>query len=336
MNKKLINWILFAAVIALTVYVLKDIDFEEVYYLLRNTNLRFFFLSLLIFPISLFIWNIRFKYLLGKKYNVGFWFLFKTTVAGFFINTITPGSSIGGEPVRIYYLSKKRKIPVMFAVGAVLADKLFYISVFFTLSILSLLYLLFFVSLPGWILAVLEIILVGIFFLFFIMILFHVKRRKIPIKWITNRVYNLNSVKKGFKSKKDFDKKVVESREMMTKSYEYAIRSMFVHGIIFSVLYWVPLILSTYFLFFAFNVKAGIISVSTVVVLSFLIGDLSPSPGGIGLMESTMLVLYSSIGISLEVALAVALLGRIIYYLYYLGLGGICLASIKKDYKGQN
>jgi len=334
MNKKLRDWVLFAIVIALTVYVLKDVDFGEVFYLLRNINLSFFFLSLLIFPVSLFIWNIRFKYFLDKKYDVGFWFLFKTTVAGFFINTITPGSNVGGEPVRIYYLRKKRNVPVMVAVGAVLADKLFYISVFFTLSILSILYLLFFVSISGWLAAVLEIILVGVIFLFFLMILSHIKRRQIPIKWITNRVYNLSSVKKKFKSRRNFNDRVVESREIITKNYEHAVNSVFAKGVILSVLYWIPLILSTYFLFFAFNVKAGIISVAVVVVLSYVIGDLSPSPGGIGLMESVMLLLYSSMGISSEVAVAVALLSRAIYYVYYLGLGGICLASLKKEKAG--
>lgn len=331
MSRKIRDLILFVIVASLTVYVLKDVDFGEVYSLLKDIDLKFFFLSLVIFPLSLLIWNLRFRYFLGEKANVGFWFLFKVTIVGFFVNTITPGSSFGGEPARIYYLRKKRKVPVMVAIGAILADKFFYLSVFFILSILSLFYLLFFIQVLGNLRAILEIILFIVFVLFGIIVLSHFKRRKIRIKWITNRLYNLNSIKKDFKSKRDFDEEVIKNREIITEGYEHAVKSVFMKGIALSVLYWVPLVLSTYFLFFAFNFQVGILPVSIVVILSYLIGDLSPSPGGVGLMEGTMLLLYSSMGISSEIAIAVALLSRVIYYIYYLGIGGICLLSLRRD-----
>lgn len=331
MNKKIWNLILFIIVVGLTAYILKDVDFKGAYYLLGSVDLRFFFLSVIIFPVGLLIWNLRFKYFFRKTLKVKFWFLFNTALAGFFVNTITPGSNFGGEPVRIYYLKKRYDAPTTEIVGAVLADKFFYLSVFFVLSVISLLYLLFFVGLVGGLKVVLELILLMVVFLFAVMLFFHFKRRKINVKWVTDRVYNLKSIKKDFKKKSDFDKAVARQKGIVIRSYERAVKSVLLQGIVLSFLYWVPMVLSAYFLFFAFGSPVGIVPVCIVVILSYFIGDISPSPGGIGLTEGTMLLLYSSMGIDSGLAFAVALLSRIIYYIYYLGIGGICLLYLRGE-----
>ena len=68
------------------------------------------------------------------------------------------------------------------------------------------------------------------------------------------------------------------------------------------------------------------------MTLSYAIGDLSPIPGGIGLVESSMFLLYSAMGVTGSLAITVVLLSRIIYYFYALVLGGLSFAYLKLKY----
>ena len=60
-------------------------------------------------------------------------------------------------------------------------------------------------------------------------------------------------------------------------------------------------------------------------------GDFSPTPGGIGLVEGFMIFLYTAIGINLSVAIIVSLLSRMIGYFFSLVLGGISLVWLEKE-----
>ena len=67
-----------------------------------------------------------------------------------------------------------------------------------------------------------------------------------------------------------------------------------------------------------------------VVSLGNLLGDLSPTPGGVGLVEGFMIFLYSVLGVDLPAAIIVSLLSRLIGYFHSLVLGGISIFYLEK------
>ena len=87
--------------------------------------------------------------------------------------------------------------------------------------------------------------------------------------------------------------------------------------------------LSSYFLFISLNSQINFLSLIVVVTLSYLIGDISPVPGGIGLTEGTMFLLYSAIGVSPSIAIVISLLSRMIYYFFSLLMGGLSLIYLR-------
>ena len=69
--------------------------------------------------------------------------------------------------------------------------------------------------------------------------------------------------------------------------------------------------------------------VLVVVSLGLLIGAISIFPGGIGVVESTMVLLYSTMGINFSAALLVAFLSRMIYYFFSIFVGGLSLIYLR-------
>jgi glycosyltransferase 2 family protein len=57
-----------------------------------------------------------YMFLYQQRYPISFWFAVYITLIGFYYSNITPGSS-GGQPMQIYYMSK-RKIPVPISTSA--------------------------------------------------------------------------------------------------------------------------------------------------------------------------------------------------------------------------
>lgn len=328
MKKKIIfNIILSAVILFLTFYLIKDIDFLEVLELFKNVNLFFFFLALFSFFISCLLWGLRFKLSLRNK--LGFLASFKIIMAGLFINTITPGSGFGGEPVRVYYLRKNYKEPVVKCIGAILTDKAFHLFVFFSLIIVSALFLLFFMNVPKMLEVVLQGVIATIVFLSGLMIFLFFKRRKISTNWLGNKLYGLKSIKNSFNSKKYFKKYLEEQQEELIQNFEHSFKKLFFIGIIISVGFWFFLCFSSYLLFLSIGLNTSIILVAMAVILSFAVGDLSPLPGGVGVMEGSMFLLYSAVGISPGGAFAVALLSRVVHYIHSLGIGGLSFFLLK-------
>ena len=168
--KKRIFQVLLTIVILLLVYnIVKDVDFFEVYLILREIN--FIYVSLAFFAslLGFLLWNLRFKNSLNVLMPVRYFKLLPVLFAGLFVSMITPGSGVGGEPVRAYFLSKQYRKPKTKILGCIFADKFFNLFVFVSFVILSLLFVLIYMDIPQNTKIILEGIL---FFIFFLVVLF--------------------------------------------------------------------------------------------------------------------------------------------------------------------
>lgn len=329
-------WILIAIVILiLLVYILKNIDFYEVYNLLKKINLFYFGLAFFSCLISFLLWNLRFQYSLHKLVKGSYWFMFSVLLTGVFFNTITPGANVGGEPVRAYFLNKKYKKPKTKFLGGILADKFFNTFVFLFFVIFSLLFVLFLVKIPSNLKILLEVILLGLFLLVGIFIFLARKKMKNSLNWIYIKLYLFKAIKKRFRTFEKFKKYSDRRINNLINIFKDVVsnKKIFWYSILISIVIWVFIYLISYFLFLSFEVEISILSIVIVVTLGYLVGDLSPVPGGIGVMESVMFLLYSAMGIAPALAVVVALLSRIIFYFYSLLIGGLCLIYLRSTLK---
>lgn len=334
MKKRIGIWITIVILIAL-IFILKDIKLKEIYFLLKEINLFYFMLAFLSCLVALLLWNIRWQNSLKVLVNGHFWFLFEVLLAGIFVNTITPGASVGGEPVRAYYLSRKYKKPKTKFFGCIMAEKLFHLVSFLSFLIFSSLFIFMFIKMTRELRIILEISLVSIL-LFASLASFAIwKKIEINTDWIVRLAYRSKFIKKRFKTMNKFKFYLDKKIKNIVNSFKDVVanRKKFYFGIFTSLGIWISLFLVSYFLFLSLNTRVSFLSVIIAVTFSYLIGDISLTPGGIGLTESTMFIVYSAMGIATPIAAIVSLLSRMIYYFYALLIGGLSLAHLRYKFK---
>lgn len=320
------GWIflLIFVIFLLVFHVLKDIDFVRLYELLKNINYIYFGLAFLSCLVSFILWNLRFKNSVSVlvKEKISFFYLLWTLFAGVFINNITPGTSVGGEPIRAIYLSKKYNKPKSNFLGVILADKFIHLSVFAFFLTFSFLFVFIFLNIGVRNKIILEVCLFFIIGLFLLFLFFQKKksRREILLKFI----FKLSIIKNRFKNFNSFKKYVNLKMDNFYKCFKKVFNSKrkVLFGIFISFLFWIFHYLISYFLFLSLSYSVSFFAVIIAVSISQLLGDVSPFPGGTGLVEGTMFVIYSSIGIEPSIAVLVTLLNRAILHFYGLVIGG--------------
>lgn len=330
-EKKAFGTILTILAIFLAFNLVKDIDFKGVYLIFTEINpiyvLLAFFSGLFVF----LLWNLRFKNTLRGLVRIKYLNLLPILFTGLFVNMITPGSGVGGEPVRAYYLSKKYKKPKTKFLGCIFADKFFNLLVFILFVIISLLLVIVYFDIPRTTKFILEGFLLLLFFGISLFFYLFFRKHRLDISIITRNLYKLKAIKKKFLSYNEFKKYIDEKLDNFLIVFRKVIvnKKQFYSGIFLSLLIWMFTFLISYFLFLSFRTPINFISVMTVVSLGFFFGEISPLPGGIGVVEGVMFLLYSAMGVFEPIAITVALLSRIIYYFYTLLLGGIALIYLR-------
>ncbi len=323
------SWrIFFGVIIAiLLIYILRKINLLEVYHILQGIKSKFFILAVAAYSLAILVFTLRGIISIRKILQPEFWFFIESTLAGNFVNIITPGMQIGGEPVRAYFLGKKYNKPKTKVLGALLVDRILNAAVSLFFVIASLLFILTYIPVSGELKIIFQTVLFCII-LFLLLILFlNLKKTNFNIWDFVKKMRILKVVTKN--------KKIREMEEHFgnfTKSFKKTIanKKTFFFGIIFSFAYWILIYLSSYFLFLSLDIKIEPFLVIVVVSLGSLVGDFSPSPGGFALVEGFMIFLYSLVGVSLSAAIVVSILSRLIGYLESLVLGGFSLLHLEK------
>jgi glycosyltransferase 2 family protein len=333
MGKK-VGAILTAIIIVLLFFTLKDINFREVYLLLKQIKITYFLLASASYFIFLLIWNIRWKYTMKGFIDAKFFHLLKVLFAGTFLNTITPGTGIGGEPIRAYYLKKKYKKPKTKFLGYILADKTFNLLGFLIYLIFSLISinLVLNIALKPRLISTSAVIIILMIAILFILAWKHANFKS---NWLAKKLFKIRSIKKKFKKREKFklfvEKRVKNLASSMKDVFKEKKKVYF--GIGTSLLSRLFEFLAAYLIFLSLGVEVNFIAVITVVTISTLLGDISPTPGGIGIVEGSMILLYTAVGLPAALAATAALLTRVVYYLLTIGLGGLSLLWLRTNSK---
>lgn len=338
-NKNVINVIIMIILIILTFYIiLKDSELSTIIYTIKNIDIKYFLLGILMALSYLLIGGYYLKMIL-KSLNVKTNFLrcFFYECSCFYFSAITP-SSTGGQPAEIYYMAKDN-IPPLISTIAILLITAVYKMVLVVLGVIILIYKPSFVFTHGLffeITYILGLIINILFFIFCFMLMFSPTFIKKVAIWVINLLAKLKIIK-------DPEDKIIKLNKMI-EEYKTSIDYLKHHKIIMfktfiyafiqrSAIFAVP-----YFIYRSFGYSGvsiiKFILIQTGVSLSI---DSLPLPGGVGASELLFLNLYKDI-YTKEVLTSAMLLSRGANYYFSLILTafivlGNHLKMIKENHK---
>jgi hypothetical protein len=316
-----------AIIILILFYILRKINFLEFYHILRTINPEFFILAFAAHTLCLIIFSLRGMIYVRDIFDPEFWFFLKTMLAGSFINVITPGAQVGGEPIKAYFLGKRYGKPKAKVFGALLSDRLTHgaISLFFIIA--SILFILTEIPVSRELKIIFQTTLFFIIAFLLLILFLNLKKKRFNLRNFLEKIRFLKIIKNKKKIRH-----LDEGIGNFTISFKKTLgdKKTLAFGILFSFVYWMLNYLSSYFLFLSLDMKISFFLVIVVVSLGNLVGDLSPVPGGIGLVEGFTIFLYSVVGINLSAAIIVSILNRMMGYFYDVVLGGISLVYLEK------
>lgn len=259
-----------------------------------------------------------------------FFHLFKVLFAGTFLNTITPGTGIGGEPIRAYYLKKKYKKPKTKFLGYTLADKTFNLIGFLIYLAFSLIFINFVlnIALKSKLISTSAIIIILMVVALFVLAWRHADFKT---SWLAKKLFKIKSIRKRFKKREKFElflKRKIRNLALSMKEVFREKKKVY-FGIGMSLLSRLFEFLAAYLIFLSLGIEVNFVAIIAVITISTLLGDISPTPGGIGIVEGSMILLYTAVGLSAASAATAALLTRVVYYFLTIGLGGLSLLWLK-------
>ncbi len=318
-------------IFVLLVYILKGINFHDVYILLTKVKLFWFVLAVLSAGLVFFSSVFNLKFIFRDILKFDFFYFTEVVLIGAFFNTVTPSAGMGGEPFKARYLSLKYKKPDNEVFAGVLLESFFRLMVFFFFVLISIFFVLLFVKISYALKIILEILLGFVLVMLFIIFWVIMKKSHSKWKFFFRKFYWFGFIRKRFKTEKEFMKYLKSKIGPSYHSFRKIVRKKenYFLGFLFAFGYWFANFFTAYFLFLSFGHNFNFFLIIIVFILSQIIGGLSPIPGGMGVVEGARILLYSAVGVNPSLALLVAVLQRVISYFYSLFLGGISLAHLK-------
>lgn len=315
-------------VIIFTIFV-NEIGFEKLLNLLNNVEKPLLMLAVVFNLLNTITFTISWQYL--TPYKISLYKLFKFYMAGTFINNITPSFGTAGEPVKAMFLGKETGINKAECFAGVVSVRMLNMFPFLTIGMLGI-WLLFSnpaMKLGFWEIAGLLFSIGLAFSIFGMIIYFYIRKDKLS-SFIHSSIHFfvpfIGLVKKGFD-----DKAYVKAVDESINSFHGGLRDIrqdknsLAKATISSYLGWIFDILAIYMIFLSIDETHIHIS---VLIISYTISMISGwlplfMPGGLGIVDGTMAILFIYGGVPIEMAVLATLLYRLSSYWFNTILGAI-------------
>lgn len=320
--------VLAIGVIIFTIFV-NEIGFNKLLTLLNNVDKPLLILAVFFNLLNIITFTVSWRYL--TPYKISLYKLFKFYMAGTFVNNITPSFGTAGEPVKAMFLGKETGINKAECFAGVVSVRMLNMFPFLTIGMMGI-WLLF--SNPAIRLGFWEIVgllfSIGLAFSIFGMIIYFYIRKDKLSSFIHSLIHFfapfIGLVKKGFD-----DKAYVTAVDESINSFHGGLRDIrqdknaLAKATIFSYLGWIFDILAIYMIFLSINETHIHIS---VLIISYTISMISGwlplfMPGGLGIVDGTMAILFIYGGVPVELAVLATLLYRLSSYWFNTILGAI-------------
>ncbi|MHC5033836.1 MAG: lysylphosphatidylglycerol synthase transmembrane domain-containing protein [Planctomycetota bacterium] len=326
-------------VLGLLCHVLRRIGFGNILDAMRRVSWKPIGAAALLQFGVLLLWSFRWQQLMKREDRKSLCMLFPIYMAGVFGNVVTPGARVGGEPIRAHYMSRAFGGEKSAYLGTMLADKLGNGLVFMGFLVASVAFVAAMVPLglaPKLVLAgAVALVLAAVFG--GLMLRRHVGAKSSLLRRLLPSVYSsaaMKLVRSSFPTYRSFEEYVIHKLDnVLTPIARAAGSPKSVAKILaLSAAAWMLFCLAQYVLFQALGAEINFVRVLIIVTISSFFGDISVSPGGAGFMEAAMIALCAAFGVAPDGAAAVTLIGRGVFYVFALGLGGLCLATLAAVY----
>jgi len=301
-----VTLLLWLSAIALATWILKDLPLAAMLQGLMqlNTGQWIFWLTLnvLVMALSTLRWHALIRALNG---TVNFFALTLIRLAGQTISFVTPGPQFGGEPMQIYWLYKRQRLPLHKAVLSLGLDRFLELWVNFAVLLLGAMLLLLSprMAFADWN----QIVLVLFLLLLSIPILFigmfrrprWLTRRLRPLlaRWLSHpRLAALNSHRDALEE---------DLRELLR-----ARKLVLVQALGISIFNWI-VILAELWLLLLFTQVPVDLQDFTLIAVAIRLAMLLPLPGGIGTIEAALLWSMQMLGYDVSDALVLIALMRL-------------------------
>lgn len=311
---------------ALILFVISKVGFADFAFSVESIGMKWILATLgitfLIFVVDCFRW----KTVLNPFYKTTYFKLFPIFMSGVLFNNITPGIRSGGEVVRAYYLHKRSGKALSDCLAVAVLDAITLGLSFMLLVIFSLVYMIFFLNVSNFILAMLvAVLLVIAIIISFVFYLFHhgsTKGNKRLVKFF-GKFYRFKFAKGRFNTLEKFEDFLFDKLAHFVGTFRnLAKRKMLlIQAVLLGFVTFLIMYSRAYILLRLLGVQVGFVLVLAVVTLSYLLGYLIFTPGGFGVVETFMIALYYSQGVTSSIAAAVALIDRYTFFAVALGLG---------------
>ena len=332
--------ILFVIIIGAIIFAIfaNEIGFEKFFTLIKNVNKPLLLLAVFFNLLNMITFTTSWRCLIPAK--ISFYKLFKFFMAGTFINNITPSFGTAGEPVKAMYLGKETGTNKSECFAGIVSVRMLNMFPFLTIGMFGI-WLLF--SNPMMKLGFWEI--VGLVFsiglalsIFFLIIYFYIRKDKLS-SFVHSSIRFfapfIGLVKKGF----DHTAYMVAVDESIN-SFHGGLRNIrqdkkgLAKVLVLSYLGWVFDLMAIYMVFLSIDETHIHIS---VLIISYTISMVSGwlplfLPGGLGIVDGTMAILFIAGGVPAEMAILATLLYRLSSYWFNTILGAFYFwVLLKKD-----
>ncbi len=243
------------------------------------------------------------------------------SLSGIAFSNLTPGSRMGGEPVRAYLLNKEAKTSTRDSFATIVAERVFDI-VGFSLMNIAVIILAVYYHLPFWIITAIIISLMISLGLTALLVFVSVNK-KAGLKLTRFFLRKFKKIIARFTDYDSLEKRVSKDALQYSSNVKKFMkhRKLWVIGISYTLLSWVFEITRVYLVFYALGANMGLVFILSMIVISALAGATPFVPGGLGVMESAMIIVYSAAGVGLVTAGVGTLIDRFICFWVFTVIG---------------
>jgi uncharacterized protein (TIRG00374 family) len=172
------------------------------------------------------------------------------------------------------------------------------------------------------------IFLFGIPTLLILLFLFKRRIKNLILRRLLGSLYHtfiFSRIRERFNTHREFEKYINRKLRIFSKFIKKSLKSGKDRaiGLGTTLGFYIFRYLTVYLLFLALGHDIRFIPIIIVVTLATLFGDLSFTPGGMGITEGLMIALYLAFAINPAVAVIVTFIDRALFYFYSLFLGTI-------------
>jgi len=297
---------------------------EETIELIIRADLRFLLLALLMQVFATLAWIFRWRIFLKRaEVVVRTRDILIATLVGVFANNLTPGARAGGEPARMYVITKRSDSTYGQVFATIMADRILDVIPILLFTLVAFKYAL---SLKiKLLLSVLSLSTAVLLMIVFISLLISLNENlafKLLSK-ITNlgkRIFPERFAGIESKIEERLRKSILEFRETfleLSKDPVVMGKTLF-----YSLALWGFMLLRTYFVFESVGYHLEIYKILMVQMAGIALGMISILPGGVGVTEAVNSALYLSLRISKSLAVSATVLDRFISFWLPTIIGG--------------